>query len=155
MWKYGKVYILIQILVFGIIVIPMMTVLMVYEQRTVVDSLVAGKSLIYVLLVLLFFETSLFLLYALDNGFKGLFVDKKMTVIMARINKDIYEKAIRTDYKYFDNPDFYDNYTWAINEYSSNLKSTGVFKYLLGSYDKAVDGKVSIIKKYRLRRCIQ
>ena len=33
-----------------------------------------------------------------------------------KIKRDIYEKAKMTDYKYFDNPEFYDNYTWTINE---------------------------------------
>lgn len=34
-----------------------------------------------------------------------------------RVNQDIYLKVLKTDYKYFDEPEFYDNYTWTLGRF--------------------------------------
>ena len=54
----------------------------------------------------------------------NMFCKNKMTPLVdAKLKRDIYERAIGTDYKYIDNPEYYDNYTWAVNEYASNAQA--------------------------------
>lgn len=35
-----------------------------------------------------------------------------LALIDARLKADAYKQAIKTDYKYIDDPEYYDNYTW-------------------------------------------
>lgn len=53
----------------------------------------------------------------IQNVFEHLYNEPKLVKINRNINKDIYNKILRKDYQYFDDPQFYNNFTWAINEY--------------------------------------
>lgn len=54
----------------------------------------------------------------LVEQFIEVYMGEKVNVKTAnRINKDIYLKVLKVDYKYFDDPEFYDNYTWTLNSF--------------------------------------
>ncbi|MCL2518785.1 MAG: hypothetical protein FWF15_09500 [Oscillospiraceae bacterium] len=119
MLKYAKSYIAVHIILIAMIATPLGTLLNVYYQKTVIDSLVIGKSFAEIALIIVFFEVSTLAVSLIHNTFNTLYSERKNTEINASINKEIYDKAINTDYKYFDNPEFFDNYTWTIQQYAS------------------------------------
>lgn len=45
-----------------------------------------------------------------------------LALIDARLKADAYKQAIKTDYKYIDDPEYYDNYTWAVSQYSAQAE---------------------------------
>lgn len=48
--------------------------------------------------------------------------NKVLPYIDAKLKKDVYEKAIKTDYKYIDDPKYYDNYSWAVGKYADKAR---------------------------------
>ena len=46
----------------------------------------------------------------------------KLPYIEIKMKRDAYKKAINTDYRYIDNPDYYNNYSWAVNQYASKAQ---------------------------------
>lgn len=52
---------------------------------------------------------------------------KKQARINQLVNKEIYEKGLATDYKFIDNPEYYNKFSWAINEYSNQVNSAREF----------------------------
>ena len=66
----------------------------------------------------------LILLFTLliQNTFDIFYKEKKSTEIQLNLNQDIYRQILSTDYKYFDDPEFYNNYTLTVNEYSNKSR---------------------------------
>lgn len=52
---------------------------------------------------------------------------KQKTSISLQANREIYEKAVHVDYKYIDDPKYYDNFAWAVEEYSTQLEKARNF----------------------------
>jgi len=65
----------------------------------------------------------IFGLTALRWTFLLLYDRWKAVEIQNKINRGIYEQAIITDYKYFDNPDFYNSFTFTAGELAAKSKS--------------------------------
>lgn len=51
------------------------------------------------------------------------YFQRKSVYIDLKIKRDIYEKALHIDYKYIDNPEYYNKYAWALNEYADQANA--------------------------------
>jgi len=136
-WHYGKKYIILSIIISSIQ--PLSTILSITFQQTVVDSISEKKGFNEIISLLIFYGALLLGLPLINNIWMILYKDKKHTEILAKINKDIYIKAINTDYKYFDNPEFFNNYTWVTSQYSTQVEASynliiGFFNVLIGIF---------------------
>ena len=91
-------------------------------QKYIIDSLIADELFLQICFGILSFSLSMLLLDLFDFVFFNLYGLKKYILIRGTIDKENYQKANKTDYKYFDDPEFYDNYTYAINERSNKAE---------------------------------
>ena len=123
--KYGKVYFILSIVV-SFILFPVGDIIYVYLPERVVDLLIDGRSLGYMLAFVSVVCGISFLTHMFPSFFYPFF-QKKQTRINLLMNKEIYRKAIETDYKYIDNPEYYDKFTWAVNEYTSQTNAARDF----------------------------
>lgn len=82
--------------------------------------------------------------YLIPCAFYSYF-ERKNTYINLKINSDIYKKAAQIDYKYIDNPDYYNRYTWAINEYVRQTNAARDFINNTLQYFMAIAVLLSII----------
>ncbi|MBQ8164119.1 MAG: ABC transporter ATP-binding protein [Clostridia bacterium] len=57
-----------------------------------------------------------------ENVFNMFCKNSKLPYIEMRLKQEAYKKAINTDYKFIDNPEYYDNYSWAINQYAGRAQ---------------------------------
>lgn len=120
-WKYGRMYSLLFILL-GVAITPIADFIYVYFPKLVVDLLNQGKPFGQVALyagVVLLISYALILAPIISDAY----LQKKNKAIGLKIKRDIYEKALRIDYQYIDNPEYYDKYTWALDEYSDQAKA--------------------------------
>jgi ATP-binding cassette subfamily B protein len=101
---------------------PASSLLNVYVSRAVIDkilshspylAIVGTAALIYALQMLLGFATQIF---------GNIFQAPKSAQIEFRVNREIFEKALATDYKYYDSPGFYTDFTWAAQNLASQLE---------------------------------
>ncbi|MDR0916778.1 MAG: ABC transporter ATP-binding protein/permease [Oscillospiraceae bacterium] len=103
---------------------PVNSLLGVYVSRITIEQLVELKpywtivgtiALMYGLHLLLNFATSVF---------ETVFQSPKSSQITYRVNRDIFTQALATDYKYYDSPEFYSDFTWATQNLSNQLEQS-------------------------------
>ena len=134
-WKYGKLYFILSITI-SVFLAPVKDVIYVFFPKEVVDLLVNGKSFQYVAIYASIICGIAFITYLIPCLFfcyfqrKGIYIELKM-------KRDIYEKALHIDYKYIDNPEYYNKYAWALNEYADQANAACDFiKNFLQYFDR-------------------
>lgn len=124
-WKYGRTYFILYI-VTSFILFPFGDIIYVYLPERIVDLLINGKSLNYMVIFVSIACCTSFLTHMFPSFFYPFF-QKRQVRINQLVNKEIYEKGLATDYKFIDNPEYYDKFSWAINEYSNQINSVRDF----------------------------
>lgn len=71
-----------------------------------------------------------------ENVFNRLCKDKTLANIDVELKKKAYHKAIETDLKYIDDPEYYDNYSWAVSQYASKAEEAQDLFNRISSYVK-------------------
>lgn len=117
-WKYGKSYIAIS-LISAAVIAPLAPITYVLLTQKVVDAIAIGMPFLNVVLLICVLYGANMGVWLIRTGIRELFLDIKKDKISFLINTDSYYRGIVTDYCYFDNPEFFDKYTWAASEYSS------------------------------------
>lgn len=123
-WKYAR-WLMIWSLFFACIFNPLRTVIQTIWSKILIDGYESGKSFAHITLLFCAVYGTLFVMWLIQRVFRITYYEKKVTELMASLNKEIYEKAMATDYRYFDDPDFYDDYMWAVNQFAG--KCTAAF----------------------------
>ena len=136
-WKYGKVYVIGKFIL-TIFLNPFQMLIEVTLIQTIIDAIISGATMKSVLWVAVGYEVAYLGVMAIKWSFLLFYERWKTVEIETKINRNIYEKAVITDYEYFDNPEFYNNYTFAVGEFAA--KSAGALNFLL-----TISGTVSII----------
>ena len=77
----------------------------------------------------------IFLVFStIDLLLEEFFGENQNILISNRINRKIYERVTHTDYRYFDNTQFYDDYTWTLNNfYRQTFSAAQTIWRLLGA----------------------
>ncbi len=133
-WKYGKIYIILSICVLGLYS-SIDDIIYVRFPEIMIELLSAKKSFYYIAGIAALICGIDFSINIIRKISRGYFT-KKETEIDLKVKRDIYEKAMGLDYKYMDNPKYYDRYAWAIQEYAGQVKEgreflVGFFQCLL------------------------
>lgn len=99
------------------VVFPCCNLLSVFFTQEVIDAISNGKSFSELASTILFYSLLLLLLGIINNIFDSYYFEKKEAEIRLLINRDICLDSSQIDYKCFDDPSFYDKYTWTLNEF--------------------------------------
>ena len=94
----------------------------VFFTQSVIDAVAHEVSFFEVIIIILRFLFVLLFTLLIQNTFDIFYKEKKSTEIQLNLNQDIYRQILSTDYKYFDDPEFYNNYTLTVNEYSNKSR---------------------------------
>lgn len=121
LWKYAKFQIILQI-IWSMIAHPLTTIVQVSFISIVINAINEGKTFREIIFILIFLESIVLFIGVISYAFQHFYLEKKQTEVSAKINKNIYEKSILTDYKYFDDPTFFDTYTWTLNQYVAKVE---------------------------------
>ena len=115
--KYARVYFFV-ILLTSALLEPIDDFFYVYFPKEIVDLLAVGKSFWY---VAIFSAIVCGILFIKNMTPKVLYpyFQRKSKEVELKIKRDIYKKALSIDYRYIDNPEYYNKYAWAITEYSA------------------------------------
>ncbi len=103
-------------------------ILWVYFYKVILDMAVAGEKFLSTLTVISLFLLGVVIVDLLRNSPLMAFCPEWGAKITAKITRNIFRKALECDYRNFDDPEFYHNYTLALNEYMQ--KSQQAFSYL-------------------------
>lgn len=116
--KYG-LYLLLSIVIMGLYS-PIEDFLYVRTPEIILNLLTDGKPFHIVAAAAVTLTVAGFLNSAIFKLARAYFTKQK-TSISLQANREIYEKAVHVDYKYIDDPKYYDNFAWAVEEYSTQL----------------------------------
>ena len=89
----------------------------------IINAITNQQSPLNIVFLLLLLEGTTLLITVLDSAFSEFDRNKKQLQINAKINKELFDKTIHTDFRFFDTPDFYDSYAYAANQYASNAEA--------------------------------
>ena len=140
-WKYSKSMIILLIIVASVCP-ALATVGSVLYQQTVVTALSDGRSFQYIFITVIWLSIIIFLPQVVSSVLDICVTTISFEKVERKISRDIYDKARKTDYKYFDTPEFYDNYTWTINE---RIGKANEARSMIISFFASVTTIVSII----------
>lgn len=118
-WQYGKVYIILSVCILGLYS-PVDDIIYVRFPEIMIDLLSAGKPFWYIGTIAAIICGISFLNNAIRK-ISRVYFTRKQVEIGLRINQDIYEKAMQLDYKYIDNPKYYNRYAWTMREYAEQV----------------------------------
>ncbi len=117
-FKYGKLYTFLSLL-FWIVIVPACQMLNVYMPTAIIESLENNKPFVEILLMVIIIQVTLMFQPMFENVFNMFCKNSKLPYIEMKLKQEAYNKAINTDYQYIDNPEYYDNYSWAVNQYAA------------------------------------
>ena len=116
--KYGKILVILSIF-FWLVLIPLNSILPIYFPQKIIDALESGNSFGEIIKITVFFSSILCFIPMYEDVFNMYYKNKTTEKIELNIKCDIYSQALKTDYKYIDDPKYYDDYVWALNEYAN------------------------------------
>ena len=140
LWKWGKAYIILSICILGLYS-PIDDLIYVRFPEVIIDLLHGGKAFPYIAGI----ATLICGISLLNNSLRKIsraYFTKKQAEINLRANAEIYKKAIALDYKYIDNPEYYNQYAWAIDEYANQMNKG---RELLVSFSQCILSLIALI----------
>jgi len=121
-WKYGKLYTLGRFAL-PLLIAPALALLQVRLIQSVIDTIAAGSTMQETIMVAAVLVGSILGLTVIRWAFLLLYDRWKAVDMQTKINRGIYEQAVKTDYEYFDNPDFYNSFTFAAGELATQSEN--------------------------------
>lgn len=122
-WKHNKVY-CISYIVWDCIQSPLSTMLYVYLMQISIDQLSENVGLPVVITTILLFLLCELLLHIGSDLLFSLYFEPCQARIIAKINLEICHHIKHTDYRYFDDPLYYDEYTVSYSNYANKSIET-------------------------------
>ena len=120
-YEYGKFYCVIQFLIV-LIINPITTILSIFRQKSIIDAILIGDSWVSVVVLITLFQCAFFLMTIIDQVF-SVYSTPIYERIIERLDKMVFKKAVQIDLKNFNKPDFFDNYSWTIDNFSNQSNS--------------------------------
>ncbi len=100
------------------------TVAAAVYQQTMLECISAGNTLTQIALTAVWLSAVIFLPQLGAELFDILFVSLDLQKTEILINRRIYEKALRSDYVHFDNPEFYNDFSWSVTNWVSRAEES-------------------------------
>ena len=116
-WKYGKFYVFISVF-FWVAVVPATRILTVLFPAQVVSSLDSGRPFGQILAIIVGFQLVFLAIPLFEDMYINFIRNRTDKKIELKIKRSVYLKALKTDYKYIDDPEYYDKYQWAIEQHA-------------------------------------
>jgi len=116
-WKYGKLYMIIS-LIGSVVLTPVSAYLTVKLPANAIDAVVRGDSGKQILIIVISYSAAILVINLITNLVGSLYGNVRQVDINYKIMHEVNEKALYTDYKYYDNPDFYAKFSYAQQQYA-------------------------------------
>jgi ATP-binding cassette subfamily B protein len=115
-WKYGRVLVIVD-LITRIFLYPIRIIAEVTIAQAIIEAAQSGRGAGHVAAVAVTYVVITVGCWIIREMRVELLASWKAPQISAGIEREIYEQAMRTDYKYVDTPEFFDDYKIATEEY--------------------------------------
>ncbi|MDR1464866.1 MAG: ABC transporter ATP-binding protein/permease [Oscillospiraceae bacterium] len=115
-WKYGKTYVIVTVLMSALLQ-PLATYLTTLLPKAAIDGVVAGVQRQEILMTIGFYTIGIAVIALAQKVVELTYTQLAQTKISNKIKNDVNEKALFTDFKYYDNPEFFTKFVFAQQQY--------------------------------------
>lgn len=115
-WKYGKGY-MIAIILMSILFQPVSAYLTALLPQKAIDAVMNDSPHNEVIKTIVLFSLFIVIVAALEKVIQMAYTQMNLVKISNKIKNDVNEQALKTDYKYYDSPDFFVRFTFAQETY--------------------------------------
>ncbi len=125
-WKYGKGYMLTVILM-STLLQPVSAYLTALLPQKAIDAVMNDSPRKEVITIIVLFSLFIVIVAALEKVIQMAYTQMNLVKISNKIKNDVNEKALQTDYKYYDSPDFFVRFTFAQETYPIHAQNVMMF----------------------------
>ena len=125
-WKYGKGYMLTVILM-STLRQPVSAYLTALLPQKAIDAVMNDSPRKEVIAIIVLFSLFIVIVAALEKVIQMAYTQMNLVKISNKIKNDVNEKALQTDYKYYDSPDFFVRFTFAQETYPIHAQNVMMF----------------------------
>lgn len=111
-WKYGKGYIL-TVLLMSVVLQPASAYLTALLPQKAIDAVMNESSRNEVIFIIVLFTVFIVLVSALEKVIQMAYTQMTLVKVSNKIKNDVNRKALFTDFKYYDSPDFFVKFIFA------------------------------------------
>lgn len=115
-WKYGKGYML-TILLMSVVLQPLSAYLTALLPQRAIDAVMNEAPHKEVILLIVLFTLFIVLVSGLENVIKMAYTQMTLVKVSNKIKNDVNQKALFTDFRYYDSPDFFVKFIFAQDNY--------------------------------------
>ena len=115
-WKYGKGYI-ITVLLMSVVLQPIAAYLTAILPQKAIDAVMNDIPLNEVVFIIIIFTLFIVLVSALEKVIQMAYTQMTLVKVSNKIKNDVNKKALFTDFKYYDSPDFFVKFIFAQDNY--------------------------------------
>jgi len=115
-WKYGKVFMVVTI-VMAVVFEPLSAYLTTLLPKMAIDDVMAGKPQNEILTTIGLFTLAIAVIAAVRKIVEMAYARITQQKIDLKITNDVNEKALFSDFKFYDNPDFFTKFMFAQENY--------------------------------------
>ena len=120
-WKYGKAYMVVTI-VMAAVFQPLSTYLATLLPQKAINAVMDGAGRREILLTIGMYTLGIALVEALQEIASLGYTRLAQQQIDLKIRNDVNKKALFSDFKYYDNPDFFTRFMYAQEEYPNHAR---------------------------------
>lgn len=115
-WKYGKGYIL-TILLMSVVLQPVSAYLTALLPQKAIDAVITDTPYKEVVYIIIMFTLFIVFVSALEKVIEMAYTQMTLVKVSNRIKNDVNKRALGTDFKYYDKPDFFVKFIFAQENY--------------------------------------
>jgi ATP-binding cassette subfamily B protein len=119
--KYGKLYVALTFVLEGAIA-PLVTLLTALLPEKAINTIIAQESTTRLLVVVGSLALVLLLLNFAHIFISMFYIAPGQRRIKHKLERDLYEKGLRSDFKYYDNPEFYSKFAYSKQLYPDQAR---------------------------------
>lgn len=115
-WKYGKGYML-TVLLMSVVLQPLSAYLTALLPQRAIDAVINEAPHKEVILLIVLFTLFIVFVSGLENVIKMAYTQMTLVKVSNKIKNDVNQKALFTDFSYYDSPDFFVKFIFAQDNY--------------------------------------
>lgn len=115
-WKYGKGYML-TVLLMSVLLQPLSAYLTALLPQRAIDAVMNEAPHKEVILLIVLFTLFIVFVSGLENVIKMAYTQMTLVKVSNKIKNDVNQKALFTDFRYYDSPDFFVKFIFAQDNY--------------------------------------
>lgn len=115
-WKYGKGYI-ITVLLMSVVLQPVAAYLTALLPQKAIDAVMNDSPVKEAVCIIVIFTLFIVLVSALEKVIQMAYTQMTLVKVSNKIKNDVNKKALFTDFKYYDSPDFFVKFIFAQDNY--------------------------------------